>query len=169
MEHVPNQLEPQNSSAAAPQGTQPGAAPSALPGGQQNPSTPASQVASQGTPQAAASPGTNADPGAAAQTFAPVVSVDRVKLSLRRVKDPDLQINIIDLGLVYGIRVDGNVVSVDLTLTSPGCPSGDEISGDAERELLTIPGVEDVKINLVWAPFWTPDKIEPRVRAYLGI
>ena len=99
----------------------------------------------------------------------PVVSVDRVKLSLRRVKDPDLQINIIDLGLVYGIRVDGAVINVDLTLTSPGCPSGAEITGDAERELLTIPGVEDVKINLVWAPFWSPDKIEPRVRAYLGI
>ena len=99
----------------------------------------------------------------------PVVSVDRVKLSLRRVKDPDLQINIIDLGLVYGIRVDGAVINVDLTLTSPGCPSGAEITGDAERELLTIPGVEDVKINLVWAPFWSPDKIEPRVRAYLGV
>jgi metal-sulfur cluster biosynthetic enzyme len=97
------------------------------------------------------------------------VSVDRVKLSLRRVKDPDLQINIMDLGLVYGIRVDGAVINVDLTLTSPGCPSGAEITGDAERELLTIPGVEDVKINLVWAPFWSPDKIEPRVRAYLGI
>ncbi|MEO6778263.1 MAG: metal-sulfur cluster assembly factor [Gemmatimonadaceae bacterium] len=97
------------------------------------------------------------------------MSVDQVKLCLRRVKDPDLQINIMDLGLVYGIRVDGPVVSVDLTLTSPGCPSGGEIMGDAEHQLLTLPGVEDVKINLVWAPFWTPDKMEPRVRAYLGI
>lgn len=98
-----------------------------------------------------------------------VVSVDQVKLALRRVKDPDLQLNIMDLGLVYGIRVDGAIVSVDLTLTSPGCPSGGEIMGDAERELLTLPDVEDVKINLVWAPFWSPDKIEPRVRAYLGL
>jgi metal-sulfur cluster biosynthetic enzyme len=56
-----------------------------------------------------------------------------------------------------------------MTLTSPGCPSGPEIMGDAERELLTLPDVEDVKINLVWAPFWSPDKIEPRVRAYLGL
>ena len=101
--------------------------------------------------------------------MAGVVSEDQVKLGLRRVKDPDLQLNIMDLGLVYGVRVDGPVVSVDMTLTSPGCPSGPEIMGDAERELRKLPGVEDVKINLVWAPFWTPDKIEPRVRAYLGL
>ncbi len=92
-----------------------------------------------------------------------------MKLGLRRVKDPDLQLNIMDLGLVYGVRVDGTVVSVDMTLTSPGCPSGPEIMGDADRELRKLPGVEDVKINLVWAPFWTPDRIEPRVRAYLGL
>lgn len=127
---------------------------------------------SQSTPQVIAS--TNADStavadGAAAAPVPGVVSVDQVKLGLRRVKDPDLQLNIMDLGLVYGIRVDGAVVSVDMTLTSPGCPSGPEIMGDAERELLTLPGVEDVKINLVWAPFWSPDKIEPRVRAYLGL
>jgi metal-sulfur cluster biosynthetic enzyme len=97
------------------------------------------------------------------------VSEDQVKLGLRRVKDPDLQLNIMDLGLVYGVRVDGAVVSVDMTLTSPGCPSGPEIMGDAERELRKLPGVEDVKVNLVWAPFWSPDKIEPRVRAYLGL
>ncbi|HWG34779.1 MAG TPA: metal-sulfur cluster assembly factor [Gemmatimonadaceae bacterium] len=97
------------------------------------------------------------------------MSEDQVKLGLRRVKDPDLQLNIVDLGLVYGVRVDGAVVSVDMTLTSPGCPSGPEIMGDAERQLRTLPGVEDVKINLVWAPFWSPDKIEPRVRAYLGL
>ncbi|MDQ6738235.1 MAG: iron-sulfur cluster assembly protein, partial [Gemmatimonadota bacterium] len=113
-------------------------------------------------------PGTRAETGPAGERPG-VVSEDQVKLGLRRVKDPDLQLNIMDLGLVYGIRVDGAVVSVDMTLTSPGCPSGPEIMGDAERELRTLPGVEDVKVNLVWAPFWTPDRIEPRVRAYLGL
>jgi metal-sulfur cluster biosynthetic enzyme len=97
------------------------------------------------------------------------VSEDQVKLGLRRVKDPDLQLNIMDLGLVYGVRVDGAAVAVDMTLTSPGCPSGPEIMGDAEAQLRLIPGVQDVKINLVWAPFWSPDRIEPRVRAYLGL
>jgi metal-sulfur cluster biosynthetic enzyme len=97
-----------------------------------------------------------------------VVSEDQVKLALRRVKDPDLQLNIIDLGLVYGIAVDGTTVKVDMTLTSPACPSGPELMTNAESEIKTLPGVEKVEVNLVWMPFWTPEKMEPRVRAYLG-
>jgi metal-sulfur cluster biosynthetic enzyme len=97
-----------------------------------------------------------------------VVSEDQVKLALRRVKDPDLNLNILDLGLVYGIEVTGSKVKVDMTLTSPGCPSGPEIMGNAEQEIKSLPGVENVEMNLVWMPFWTPEKMEPRVRAYLG-
>ena len=97
-----------------------------------------------------------------------VVSEDQVKLALRRVKDPDLQLNIMDLGLVYGIAVDGTTVRIDMTLTSPACPSGPELMTNAEKEVMSIPGVEKVEVNLVWAPFWTPEKMEPRVRAYLG-
>ena len=97
-----------------------------------------------------------------------IVSEDQVKLALRRVKDPDLNLNILDLGLVYGIQVDGAKVKVDMTLTSPGCPSGPEIMGDAEQQIKSLPGVEEVVMNLVWSPFWTPEKMEPRVRAYLG-
>ena len=96
------------------------------------------------------------------------VSEDQVKLALRRVKDPDLQLNIIDLGLVYGIAVDGSTVKVDMTLTSPACPSGPELMTNAENEIKSLPGVEKVEVNLVWMPFWTPEKMEPRVRAYLG-
>lgn len=101
-------------------------------------------------------------------TEPPVVSVDQARLALRRVKDPDLNLNIVDLGLVYGIRTVGSRVEVDLTLTTPGCPSGPEITGDMEIELRRLPRVTDVEINLVWSPPWTPDKIEPRVRAYMG-
>jgi len=96
------------------------------------------------------------------------LSEDLVKLALRRVKDPELNLNILDLGLVYEIRVDGNDVAIDMTLTSPGCPSGPEIMTDAERHLKALPGVGTVAVNLVWSPFWSPDRIEPRVRAYLG-
>lgn len=97
-----------------------------------------------------------------------VVSEDQVKLALRRVKDPDLQLNIIDLGLVYGIAVDGTTVKIDMTLTSPACPSGPELMTNAQNEVKSLPGVEKVDVNLVWMPFWTPEKMEPRVRAYLG-
>ena len=70
--------------------------------------------------------------------------------------------------LVYGIAVEGSAVRVDMSLTSPGCPSGPEIMGDAEQHVRAMPGVTDVTMNLVWSPFWTPDRIEPRVRAYMG-
>jgi metal-sulfur cluster biosynthetic enzyme len=96
------------------------------------------------------------------------ITADTVKLALRRVKDPEINLNIVDMGLVYDIVVDGKDVRVDMSLTSPGCPSGPEIMTDAERELKALPGVGDVSVNLVWSPPWTPDRIEPRVRAYLG-
>ena len=104
----------------------------------------------------------------AGQAGEAAVSVDQAKLALRRVKDPELNLNIVDLGLVYDIRVDGATVDVDMSLTSPGCPSGPEIMGEAEQQLRTVPGVEQVRMNLVWSPIWTPERIEPRVRAYLG-
>jgi metal-sulfur cluster biosynthetic enzyme len=96
-------------------------------------------------------------------------TADQVKLALRKVKDPELNLNIVDLGLVYGISVDGADVSVDMTLTSPGCPAGPQIMGDIERAVKALPGVKAVNLNLVWDPLWTPDKIEPRVRAYMGL
>ena len=111
------------------------------------------------------------DAGETADPSLPVPATltnDQVKLALRRVKDPELNLNIIDLGLVYGINVDGNDVSIDMSLTSPGCPSGPEIMGDAEQEPKAVPGIGNVAVNLVWSPPWTPERIEPRVRAYLG-
>lgn len=92
-----------------------------------------------------------------------------VKKALRKVKDPELNLNIVDLGLVYDIAVDdAGKVNVDVSLTSPGCPSGPQIMGDAERAIRSVPGVADVSINLVWSPMWSPERIEPRVRAYMG-
>ena len=108
-------------------------------------------------------PATEATPAAEEQ-----VSPDQVKLALRRVKDPELSLNIVDLGLVYDIRTEGSTVTVDMSLTSPGCPSGPQIFGDVEAAVKTIPEVETVTVNLVWSPPWTPERIEPRVRAYLG-
>ena len=99
----------------------------------------------------------------------PPPSVDQVKLALRKVKDPELNLNIVDLGLVYDVRVDDAVVQIDMTLTSPGCPAGPQIMTDIERAVRAMPGVDDVALNLIWTPFWTPDRIEPRVRAYMGL
>ena len=105
---------------------------------------------------------------AATNAGSAAVTEDQVRLALRKVKDPELNLNIIDLGLIYAIAVDGAQVKIDMSLTSPGCPSGPEIMADAERQVREVPGVEDVAINLVWTPMWSPERIEPRVRAYLG-
>ncbi len=97
-----------------------------------------------------------------------VISADQARLVLRRVKDPELNLNIVDLGLIYEVHVEGANVKIDMSLTSPGCPSGPEIMGEAEQQLRTIPGIGDVTMNLIWSPPWTPERIEPRVRAYMG-
>ena len=129
-------------------------------------------LAREGGPPGGATPGatpSSAEDAPAADVAAPAaVTVDQVKAVLRRVKDPELNLNIVDLGLVYGIAVEGSTVSVDMSLTSPGCPSGPEIMGDAEKHIRAMPGVTDVAMNLVWSPYWTPERIEPRVRAYMG-
>lgn len=102
-------------------------------------------------------------------SYADPVTVDRVKMALRKVKDPELNLNVVDLGLIYDIAVDGANVKVDMSLTSPGCPSGPQIMGDVERMVKTVEGVQDVAVNLVWSPMWSPERIEPRVRAYMGM
>ena len=119
------------------------------------------------TPEPALSTAPQPAPGSG-DAFADL-TLEQAKLALRKVKDPDLNLNIVDLGLVYDVRLIGKDVEVDMSLTSPGCPSGPEIMGDAERILKALPGVGTVTINLVWTPFWSPDRIEPRVRAYMGL
>ena len=128
---------------------------------------PATTPDTESVPDAAALE-TPADESTAADTIGGALSADQARLVLRRVKDPELNLNIVDLGLIYDVHVDGTSVRIDMSLTSPGCPSGPEIMGEAEQQLRTIPGVTDVVMNLVWSPPWTPERIEPRVRAYMG-
>jgi metal-sulfur cluster biosynthetic enzyme len=94
---------------------------------------------------------------------------ETVKKALRAVKDPELGLNIIDIGLVYEAIVgEAGDVTVKMTLTSPGCPAGAEIMGDAKLVLEDLEGVKSVTIDLVWEPYWTPERMDPRVRAFLG-
>lgn len=96
------------------------------------------------------------------------IDAEIVKKTLRQVQDPELGLNIMDLGLVYDVEVTEGNVHIKMTLTSPGCPAGPEIMTDAERVVRMLDGVEDVDVELVWEPFWTPERIDPRVRAFLG-
>jgi len=93
---------------------------------------------------------------------------DAVRKCLRQVQDPELGLNIVDLGLVYDVEVEEGDVHVKMTLTSPGCPSGPDIMSDVDRVIRLLDGVQSVDVELVWEPFWTPERIDPRVRAFLG-
>jgi len=94
---------------------------------------------------------------------------EAVRQALRQVKDPELDMNIIDLGLVYDVEVAGGDVRVNMTLTSPGCPAGPMITNDAYRVLRALEGVKDVDIEIVWEPYWTPERMDPKVRALMGL
>ena len=94
---------------------------------------------------------------------------ESVRKGLRAVKDPELNLNIIDIRLVYDIEVsEAGQVHVRMTLTSPGCPAGTEIIDDVKKVAGDLEGVQGVEVELVWDPYWTPEKMDPRVRAFLG-
>ena len=98
-----------------------------------------------------------------------MLTPDYIKKALRAVKDPELNLNIIDLGLVYDAEVNAaGDVHVKMTLTSPGCPAGAEITADVHRVIKDLEGVNSVEVEIVWEPYWTPERIDPRVRAFLG-
>jgi metal-sulfur cluster biosynthetic enzyme len=96
-------------------------------------------------------------------------SEDAVRKAIRAVKDPELNLNIIDIGLIYDVDVTSTGdVFVKMTLTSPGCPSGAEIIGNVRDVVSAMDGVNSVDVELVWDPFWTPERMDPRVKAFMG-
>lgn len=98
-----------------------------------------------------------------------MVTPEAVRKALRAVKDPELGLNIVDIGLVYDIEVSEQAdVRIKMTLTSPGCPSGPEIMEDARLVAQQMEGVNSAEVELVWEPYWTPERMDPRVRAFLG-
>jgi len=98
----------------------------------------------------------------------PAVNEERVREALRQIEDPEVGLNIVDLGLVYDIDVEGGTVNVRMTLTSPGCPVGPQILNGAKMVVQDLEGVETTNVELVWEPFWSPDRINPEYRAVLG-
>lgn len=93
---------------------------------------------------------------------------EEIRTALRGVQDPELGFNIVDLGLVYDVELEEGKARVTMTLTSPGCPAGGQILGGAKAAAESVEGVESAEVNLVWKPFWTPDRIDPKVRAAMG-
>jgi metal-sulfur cluster biosynthetic enzyme len=96
-------------------------------------------------------------------------TAEAIRKAIRAVKDPELNLNIIDIGLVYEVDIDDQgAVHIQMTLTSPGCPAGAQIIDDVKRVVGDMEGVTSVEVELVWEPYWTPEKMDPRVRTFLG-
>ena len=93
---------------------------------------------------------------------------DEVIEALRQVEDPELGMDIVDLGLLYDVEVEGPRIKVTHSLTSMGCPVGPLIQEDIDRVTRELPGVEDVDVELTWEPPWTPDKMSDDAKFILG-
>jgi len=89
--------------------------------------------------------------------------------AIRRVFDPEIPVNIFDLGLIYDIKVEGQKVNVVMTLTTQGCPAAQSLPEQVRLVVLNIPGVEDADVQVVWDPRWTPEMISPEGRKILNI
>jgi metal-sulfur cluster biosynthetic enzyme len=98
-----------------------------------------------------------------------MIDESSIRKALRQVVDPELGCNIVDLGLVYGIVIKGNRLTVTMTLTTPGCPMHESIAHGVESVLLNLEGVEEVDVQVVWEPVWTPARMSERGRAETGI
>jgi metal-sulfur cluster biosynthetic enzyme len=83
----------------------------------------------------------------------------RLWAALAEIQDPEMPINLVDLGVIYGLRENEGVVDVDLTFTAMGCPASDFILEDVRERLLREPGVSEVRINVVWDPPWTAARL----------
>lgn len=99
-----------------------------------------------------------------------MVSKDEIITVLKDCYDPEIPINIWDLGLVYDINVleDGNV-GIKMTLTAPGCMMGGMIAEEVKTKIKAMSGVKDAKVELVWEPPWSPDKMSEEAKAQMGI
>lgn len=89
--------------------------------------------------------------------------------TLRQVIDPEIGCNIVDLGLIYGVAIDGARVTVKMTLTTAGCPMHESIGWGVRNALLNHPGVDDVEVEIVWDPPWHPSMMTDAGRAITGV
>jgi metal-sulfur cluster biosynthetic enzyme len=92
-----------------------------------------------------------------------------IREALRQVNDPELGCNIVDLGLVYSLRIAGGHVGVTMTLTTPGCPMHESLVQGVESALREVPGVESVAVEVVWDPPWDSSMMTPYGRARVGL
>ncbi len=98
-----------------------------------------------------------------------MVTKEQVYEALQECYDPEIPVNIVDLGLVYDVEINDDKVAVKMTLTAPGCGMGQMIAADATEKILALDGVDDANVELVWEPPWNPSMISEEAKQKLGI
>ena len=97
------------------------------------------------------------------------ISQEQVYSVLRKCMDPEIPVNIVDLGLIYGVNInDSNDVDIEMTMTTRGCPLHDTLVSDVKRYIGKIDGVGNINVSIVWDPPWNIERMEPAVREKLG-
>ena len=90
--------------------------------------------------------------------------------AIRTVFDPEIPVNIVELGLIYDVLVDAHgVVGIQMTLTAPGCPAAQSLPVEVARKVREVAGVSDVKVDVVWEPSWTKDRMSEAAKLQLGM
>lgn len=100
---------------------------------------------------------------------APKIDEDSVIAAICSVYDPEIPVNIYDLGLIYAVEIDGSRVRVEMTLTAPGCPSAQELPEAVHMAVSTVPGVSEVEVEVVWDPPWDPSRMSEEAQLALNI
>lgn len=95
-------------------------------------------------------------------------SKEQVLEALEQVYDPEIPVDIVNLGLVYDVAIEDGIVRLRMTMTSAGCPVGDYLAQEAKRAVEALDGVEAVGVELVWDPPWSPERMSPEARKTLG-
>lgn len=98
-----------------------------------------------------------------------MVTKEQVYEALHECFDPEIPVNIVDLGLVYDVEVEGDKVAVKMTLTAPGCGMGPVLVQDVQNKLLCLEGIDDVAVDLVWDPPWNQSMMTDAARLQLGL
>src|SRR5437868_13098614 len=112
----------------------------------------------------------NTAPLAEAAGATPVPLEDRIVDVIKTCYDPEIPVNFHELGLIYGIDVsEANAVTIRMTLTSPACPAAGSLPPEVERKVRSLADVTDVKVQVVWDPPWTPDRMTEAARLQLGL
>jgi metal-sulfur cluster biosynthetic enzyme len=103
------------------------------------------------------------------ETINASVNEAQVYDALRQCYDPEIPVNVVELGLIYDVKIIDEWVGVKMTLTTPGCGMSGMIAQDVRNKVLALPGVKEADVRIVWEPAWTPERMSPEARKKLGI